>query len=303
MPTPKSDPMESTYPLRTVARLTGLSPELLRAWERRYAIVEPLRTPGGTRRYTAEDLERLRLVKAAVDAGHRISHVAKWDPAELERRSAIENEISSSCVEEILTTLERLDSSELQRLLALQLSVLGPATFAREVASPLVTEIGERWSHGRLGIAQEHLATGVLRSLLGSALQPTAASRVGPRVLFATPVGERHELGLLMAALSGLSAGSNTLYLGTDLPVEEILAAVEMSDAVAVALSIVTIPRPQAVRFIDALRGGLASHIHVWVGGIGSVDLELPDGVEYIDGLEALERRVMLLGFANSSTP
>ena len=77
MATPKSEPVELTYPLRTATRLTGLSPEVLRARERRYGVVQPLRTSGGTRRYRAADLERLRLVKAAVDAGHRVGEVAK----------------------------------------------------------------------------------------------------------------------------------------------------------------------------------------------------------------------------------
>ncbi len=81
-----SDDAETTYPLRAAARITGLSPDLLRAWESRYAVVTPLRTAGGTRRYRASDLERLRLVKAAVDTGGRISVVARLDPAELLRR-------------------------------------------------------------------------------------------------------------------------------------------------------------------------------------------------------------------------
>ena len=83
-----SDDAETTYPLRAAARLTGLSPDLLRAWESRYGVVKPLRTAGGTRRYRASELERLRLVKAAVDAGDRISVVARLDPVELARRAA-----------------------------------------------------------------------------------------------------------------------------------------------------------------------------------------------------------------------
>ena len=94
----KREAVEFTYPLRTAARLTGLSPERLRDWERRHGVVEPLRTPGGTRRYSTEDLERLRLLKAAVDAGNRISQVARlelgllmaalWAPAPIRSTSA-----------------------------------------------------------------------------------------------------------------------------------------------------------------------------------------------------------------------
>lgn len=296
----KTEAVELTYPLRTAARLTGLSPELLRAWERRYAVVEPHRTPGGTRRYSAADLERLRLVKAAVDAGHRISQVAHLDANELRRRSGVSEVGSTNREEAIFASLESLDGAEAQRLLALQLSALGPASFAREVALPLVHAVGDRWARGETGIAQEHLVTGVLRSLLGSALQPTAASRLGPRIVFATPSGERHELGLLMAALTALSAGANPVYLGCELPVEDILGAVEAADAAVLALSIVAIPAEQAVRTVGAIRGGLASDVLLWIGGAGAVDLELPQGVEHIDRLEDLEQRVVLLALANS---
>jgi DNA-binding transcriptional MerR regulator/methylmalonyl-CoA mutase cobalamin-binding subunit len=297
---PKSEAVELTYPLRTAARLTGLSPELLRAWERRHRVVEPLRTPGGTRRYTAADIERLRLVKAAVDAGRRISEVAHLEPAELKRRSAVAEARPTGRLGEILSALDHLDGVESQRLLSSQLSALGPARFSREVALPLVREIGERWVKGQMGIAREHLASGVLRSLLGSALQPTATSLLGPRIVFASPTGERHELGLLMAAITAVGAGANALYLGAEMPVEDLLGAVEDTDAEALALSLVTLPAAQAARIVSALRGGLASEVYLWLGGAGASEVELPQGVEHIASLEDLEQRVILLGVASA---
>jgi DNA-binding transcriptional MerR regulator len=295
--------MELTYPLRAAARLTGLSPDVLRAWERRHGVVQPLRTPGGTRRYSAADLERLRLVKAAVDAGHRIGQVAQLDLEELKRRSAVAEARSDGHVDEILAALDHFDHATSQRLLSLQLSALGPVRFAREVALPLVHEIGERWAKGRMGIAPEHLATGILRSLLGAALQPTASSLVGPRIVFATPTGERHELGLLMAALTALGAGANPVYLGVELPVEDLLGAVEDTGAAALALSLVTIPTSQATRTVSALRGGLADAAHLWLGGAGASDIDLPDAAERIESLEELEQRVALLGFESAGAP
>jgi DNA-binding transcriptional MerR regulator len=303
MPRDGSPGLEPTYPLRTVARMTGLSPELLRAWERRYRVVTPTRTPGGTRRYSATDLERLRLLKAAVDAGHRIGDVARLDVAELARRSARAEGLSVPAREEILSAIGRLGSTESHRLLSLQLSALGPARFAREVASPLVCEIGERWSDGRMGIAQEHLASGLLRSLLGSTLHPTASSRLGPRVVFATPVGERHELGLLMAALTALGAGVSPVYLGTELPVEDLLGAVEETGAAALALSIIAMPRSHATRAVNALHGGLPAEVHLWLGGAGTSDLTLPSGVERIENLGDLEQRAVLLAISSANAP
>lgn len=291
------DDAETTYPLRAAARITGLSPDLLRAWESRYEVVKPLRTPGGTRRYRASDLERLRLVKAAVDTGGRISVVARLDPAELLRRSAVPDNVPQARLEPILLALDRLDAEEAQRLLALQLSAMGPVTFAREFALPLAHEIGERWATKRMGIASEHLAMGILRSMLGSALTPTAASRLGPTIVFATPTGEPHELGLQSAALTALGAGANTIYLGAELPVEDLVRAVADVGAAVLALSLVTLPKSQAAKVIAAIRSDLPEKIRLWIGGPGAATFTASNGVEHMGNMEEFERRVALLSF------
>jgi DNA-binding transcriptional MerR regulator len=297
MPPAKPKAAPRTYPLRTVVRLTGLKPELLRAWERRYEVVEPLRTPGGTRRYRAEDVERLRLLKAAVDAGHRIGQLAGLDDEEIERRVARREAGGANSLDEILSALDRLDAPETHRLLAVSLAVLGPVRFAREVALPLVREVGARWADGRMDVASEHLATYVLRSLLGSAMQPAVASLVGPRILFTTPPGERHELGLQMAALAAMGAGANPIYLGAELPLEDLLAAAARAEPAVVALGIVALAA--APRALRAIRAGLPPETQVWVGGSGAAACRLPEGIELVETLEDLENRVRLLAAAS----
>ncbi|MBW2541679.1 MAG: MerR family transcriptional regulator [Deltaproteobacteria bacterium] len=286
-----------TYPLGAATRLTGLSAEVLRAWERRYGAVQPPRTPGGTRRYRPQDLERLRLLKAAVDAGHRIGEVARLDDAELRQRASANRETDNQHLEQTLAALKELNSTEAQRLLASQLSALGPVRFANDFALPLVREIGERWETGRMSIASEHLASGLLRAMLGSALQPNALSLMGPRIVFATPSGERHELGLQMAALTAMGAGAAPIYLTAELPVEELIDAVERTRASALALSLITIDRNAAAKTIAALRAGIAPEVQLWVGGAAAAELAPIEGVECIQSLEAFEGRVVRLGF------
>jgi len=293
----RSAARELTYPLGAASRLTGLSPEVLRAWERRYGVVEPLRTPGGTRRYRASDLERLRLVKAAVDAGHRIGRVANLDIDDLRACGPTPPAVAANDVrEEILSALEALDEGEARRLLAVQLATLGPVRFARDVATPLMVEVGDRWMRGEVGIASEHLATSLVRALLGSALQPSAATLRGPRIVFATPEGERHEIGLQMAALVALGAGANPIYLGLELPVEDCVDAALRSEASAVALSVVTIAAGSALRAIRTLREAVPPDVQVWVGGHGAPGLDLPEGVECMTDLERFEHAVARLG-------
>ncbi len=286
---------ETTYALGAVSRLTGLSAEVLRAWERRYGAVRPARTPGGTRRYRARDLERLRLLKAAVDAGHRIGEVVGLEDEELARRAHPKASAADDPIRHALAAIARFDAAEAQRLLALQLSALGPTHFATQVAAPLVREVGERWADGTLSIAGEHLASGVLRAMLGSALQPGAAALIGPRIVFATPAGERHELGLQMAALTAMGAGAAPIYLGADLPDAELLLAVERTKAAALALSLVSCDG--AARSLAALRAKLPSEVQLWIGGARAASLPPIGGVECIPSLEALEARVVRLGF------
>ncbi len=285
----------STYPLRTITRLTGLSPELLRAWERRYNAIQPLRTAGGTRRYTNQDLERLKLLKAVVDSGLRIGQVAQLDLPTLRKHLAKPSLSSENQIEEILTALERLDGPEAQRLLSSQLSALGPTRFAKEFAFSLIQEIGDRWASDRFAIPSEHLATSLLRSMLGSALQLTAVSKIGPKIIFGTPTGERHELGLQIAALTALGAGANPIYLGTELPIEDLVTSIETSGAVALALSLVTIPTSQSYSLIGALRGGIPDSVKIWIGGAGTRELPFVENVTIIGSLEDLEQRVFLL--------
>jgi hypothetical protein len=288
---------EATYPLGAAARLTGLSPELLRAWERRHRAVTPLRTPGGTRRYRASDIERLRRLKAAVAAGHRIGRLSGLSDADLARLGEPADVDLRDPLGDVLAALDALDGAEAHRLLALHLAALGPVRFARLVALPLVSEIGERWAGQRMGIASEHLASAVLRSMLGSSLQPGAAALRGPRVVFATLEGERHELGLLIAALAAMGAGANPIYLGPEVPVEDLLRAVERSGAAALALSVVRLPAAEAARSLAALRAGLPGGVALWVGGSGARAVALPGGAERVEGLDRLEQQVALLGF------
>ena len=290
-----------TYPLRTVVRLTGLSPDLLRAWERRHGVVIPERTDGGTRRYRASDVERLRFVKAAVDAGHRIGRVANLSNEELQLLSAQGEEGSPNQLDEMLEAVENFDSAELQRLLSIQLSTLGAPRFAREVAQLMLAKIGERWARGEIGIANEHMTCAVIRNLIGPTLQPTAHSAAGPKIVFATPPDERHELGLMMATLTAVSAGGNCLYLGADLPVEEVVGAARDFGADVVVMSMVTTRAVDARRAVTLLQSELEYHVQIWTGGSASAELDDYGGVEYIPSFEALEQRVALLRDSASS--
>lgn len=292
-----------TYPVRTISRLTGLTPDVLRVWERRYAVVTPMRTPGGTRRYSEAELERLQRLKAAVDAGHRIGTIAKLDADSLANLGHRKHAGRRDPVDEVMEGLTSLDEARVERVLSGQLAALGPTRFVRQVAVPLLERMGQAWSENGLGIASEHLGSSKLRSYLGAALRDDRLDPQAPVVLFATLSDERHELGLLSAAVTAMGAGARPLYLGPDLPVAEIARAAERTGAAAVGISLVALDSLQARSQIIALRNALPASVEVWVGGAGRDVVPESDLIRRIDSMLQLEQRIALLRLQLESTP
>jgi DNA-binding transcriptional MerR regulator len=287
---------EPTYALGAVCRITGLTPDVLRVWERRYGAVVPPRTPKGTRRYRAGDVARLQLLRAAIEAGHRIGSIARLDDAQLSRLATQATAaLPAEPLARALAAIETLDSAAAERAIADQLIALGAVRFAREFAIPLLERIGERWIDGRLCVAAEHMASALLRSLLGAALRPAPRAHGAPVILFATPPGERHELGLLIAALVAMGAGASPLYLGSELPAPELARAVELSGAQTVVLAITKNAGKHAEREIGVARKALARDVEIWIGGSGVPTVDWPTGVRVVADLDDLERHVQRL--------
>lgn len=289
------DPAAPTYSLGAVSRLTGLSAHVLRAWERRYGAVVPLRTPGGTRRYRESDVARLCKLRAAVSAGHPISEVANAPHDELERRLGMTPALPEPALSPMLDAIDRLDREEADRLLGSQLAALGPMRFVRSVAAPLLREIGSRWAAGSMCIASEHLASTLLRNLLGMCLRTTSAGQQTAPILFTTLPGETHDLGTLMAAVITAQAGGHPIFVGANLPVSEIVDAADSLDAAAVAVGVCDTNRNDTQAALRMLRDALPARVEVWIGGPGAESIALPEQVQSIGDHDALERKIALL--------
>jgi DNA-binding transcriptional MerR regulator len=288
---------EATYALGAVCRITGLSPHVVRVWERRYAAIAPLRTPKGTRRYRPADVERLQLLRAGVDAGHRIGSLVSLDDATLAtlaRASAARTAQPAEPLARAVDAIELLDAGLAERVIADQLLALGPVRFAREFALPLLGAVGARWSEGKLCVAAEHMASALLRSLLGAALRPAPRAVGAPVVLFATLPGERHELGLLISALVAMGEGASAVFLGAELPPAELATAAELASASALVLAVTHAGR-SSERDLAATRSAIPRATEIWLGGPAASALELPPAVIRLASLEDLERQVRRL--------
>lgn len=286
------DESRRSYALGAVVRITGLSEHTLRAWERRYEAVRPQRTPGGSRRYTEADVRRLRLLRQVVDAGQPIGEVARLPDADIERLAAAFQPQPPPLLRELLEAAETLDAAELERQLGLQLAALGPSGFAREVAVPLLAEVGRRWECGELPTAAEHIVSAALRTLLGLALRSERAAPDAPVLLFTTPSGEQHELGALAAALLARNAGGRSVYLGPELPVEELAAAAKRLEADVVVIALAALPADRADRYLSALRRALAAPVGLWVGGGESTPVTPVPGATRLKSFDDLEEHV-----------
>ena len=260
-----------SYPIRAVARMTGLSVDTLRAWERRYEAVVPRRGERG-RAYSDGDVARLQHLAALVERGHAIGSVAGLSTGDLRRlidgsaaSAGVRQEVPSADLTGLFRALDRYDLPGIESALARHAAVLPTRELVFAAVLPLLRQLGDRWQAGTLRPAQEHLVSAIVRSVLGGLLRSLARSGGSPPVVFATPAGERHELCLLCAAVLAAAAGHGVLYLGPDLPAGDIGHAARTGGASGVVLGATTpgtVTRTEAKRLAREL-----SDTNLWIGG------------------------------------
>jgi DNA-binding transcriptional MerR regulator len=279
------------YPIRAVSKMTGLSVDTLRAWERRYEAVVPTRNDRG-RVYSEAQVARLKRLDELVKQGHAIGTIARATDAELEEmlrgadaHAARPEPPPVANLEALTSALDRYDLEAVETTLNRYAVLLPPRELVFSVVLPLLQQVGERWEAGRLRPSHEHLVSAIIRSVLGGLLRAIARPTGSPRVVFATPSGDRHELGLLCAALLTATAGYGVLYLGADLPASDIFHVAESAGARIIVLSL-TVPEAVPPSEIAAL-AALAPACEVWVGGPAASQLltSTRAGMRYIAAL------------------
>jgi len=300
------------HPIRVVARRTGLTLAVLRAWEKRYAVVVPSRTDGGQRLYSDDDVERLALLNRAVKEGRAISQVAAMPTEalqelvredEVERRTlAFPEPLGGTSAAEVLERAQRvvaqMDPGELERILTRAALAFSVPTVVDDIVVPLLSRIGTVWESGRIGPAHEHLATVVIRHFLEWMLGTIAVTEGAPVMVAGTPAGEKHELGALLSAVTGAAEGWQSIFLGPDLPAEEVVSAALRLEAEVVALSCVDPRTSEGLPGeISLIREGLPADVHLMVGGSMAVSNKAAlslDGVEVLHTFRELRERLRL---------
>lgn len=298
--------MGATYSIAAVARRTGLNPDTIRAWERRYQLVEPRREPSGVRVYSDRDIVRLELARDATLQGHSIRHAAKLSnaalrrlvPAQVPEATSNSNTVpADGFISETLDAIRNYDLGAAQRALTAAALVMAKDDLALRVLAPLLRQVGEDWSAGRLAIAQEHAVSQIVRNVTGGlTLQNVNAQKTDPSMVFSTPPGESHEFGIMLGALIAVARGRKTMLLGPSLPALELARAARRVRAQTIVIGSVAQPDDGSVpEFLRDLDAATAAGTVVWVGGPHAAIFCTMSGVrraEAIPTLEALSDRL-----------
>lgn len=271
---------ESVISIGALSRATGVPVETLRTWERRYGFPAPVERAGSAhRRYPLESVERLRLAVQAVERGHQASVAMRAGVETLRQMLALGGETRKpraraaserSFVERCLEHTVALDGEALAEEFERAYTDVGVLESITGCFGPFLRALGDCWSRGEIEVGHEHFASEQLRRFFNEKQPQGGPEARAPRIVCAALSGERHVLGLHLAAIALAHAGARLVFLGADTPPAEIVSAVERWRAHAVALSAAeSADRAVLLRQVRALRRGLPARMPVIAGGAG----------------------------------
>lgn len=279
------DSGQSEYSIGVTSRLTGITPDKLRIWERRYGFPVPSRASSGARVYSEADIGRLILVRRAMDAGARAGEAVQMSEEDLRallQRSpaaprAIVSKLPPPELDTVLARLRREDVDFLHDALADAARSLGAERFVTDYAAPLIERVGAGWEAGELAVRHEHLFSQALTSrcrLLLFDKEPDS----GPQLLLATLPDEQHGLGIELVSLMAACRGVRPRIVGVNTPIDDIIEAAVGMRARAVGLSVALgydVERARAA--IRELLERLPRFCALWVGGAQAPQLRFDD--------------------------
>lgn len=275
--------------MKVVTKRTGLSAHVIRAWERRYGAVAPGRDDNNRRFYSEGDIERLTMLKLATDAGFPIGQIANYSEEELneilDTLNVIELPVHAPAgdsgpaklksvkefedyIQSFVAACEQMDSRKLESIMVEAETELGINSLIENFIVPLLERIGDMWRRGELRIANEHMASHVIRTYLSGMLGSHNSNPHAPSIVVSTPVDQWHDLGSLITAVIASTEGWDVHYLGASLPAEEIAGAARYSGSEVVALSLIyPSGDPTVIQELKKLRRALPESVKIIVNG------------------------------------
>lgn len=234
---------KSVFPIRTVSTITGVNAITLRAWERRYGLLTPLRTDSGHRLYTQEDIDLIQRVTELLEKGVSISQAKNKLSQEHAPTTTAETAEENASDQwrkyqrRMFNAVVRFDTDALDSVYNETLSLYPVDLVTRQLISPVLKILGERWLTESGAIAEEHFFGIYLRNKMGARFHHHSAHNRGPIIIAACLPGEQHELGLMLFGLAALDFGFRIILLGADMPITDLVVPVARSGAAAVVMS------------------------------------------------------------------
>lgn len=265
-------PNKKMYTIGTVSKLTGVGAITLRAWERRYGLIDPIRKESGHRLYTRQHIDQINRITALTQQGIRISQIR---PEMLE--SAVGSDDGPAAdqwkgyLDSMLAAIISFDEERVEEIYNEALAIHPIGMVTRKLLTPLLIELGLRWEGGEpSSIAEEHFFAFYLRNKLGARFHHRPRRNSGPLLLLAGLPGEHHDIGLLLFALAAIEVGYRVLPFGPDMPLDHLAKIAHAKQCTAIVLSGAVEPPGEVLE--DALPGLVtATRLPVFVGGLSSV--------------------------------
>lgn len=263
-------PAEKLYTIGTVSKLTGVGAITLRAWERRYGLITPVRKESGHRLYTRTHIDQINRITSLTQQGMRISQI---------RPEMLETEIEpegtdvdtwKDYLNGMVAAIISFDEDRLEEIYNGALSLYPIGMVTRKLLTPLLIELGLRWESGEGSIAEEHFFAFYLRNKLGARYHHRNRGNRGAKLLVAGLPGEHHEIGLLLFSLAAHDSGYRVIPLGANMPLTELAAVARKKHCEAIVLSGAIEPSK------NTLTEGLPDLVHasgvpILIGGLSSV--------------------------------
>jgi len=291
--------------IHRVAKLTGLSKDVIRVWEKRYGLITPSRSSNRYREYSDEDVALLRFVKALMEQGATIGGLATEGRDSLIARmrlaipfTAEDQKPHDHLLDDLMGLLDPIDKAGFERKLNGAVAVIPFEEAVQRILLPLQRRIGELWHEGRLSTAIEHYVTKLIQQKLFSVMNQLPVNEFGPRVLIACPEGEMHEIGAQAVAYTAATRGCHVYYLGPNLPSTDLVVFCEKIRPDLVLLSFTEAKSEAAMLQQIKDLESLATRWPVAVGGQGARafgDLLRDTTIELLDDLTALHSRLTIL--------
>jgi MerR family transcriptional regulator, light-induced transcriptional regulator len=269
----------NTYKIHRVAKLTGLSKDVIRVWERRFGLLKPTRGANRYRNYSDEDVALLRFLKEQLDAGGSIGELAKLGREELlgrarasaPRVSFVDNAFSR-LLRELLSTLNPFNRVTFEKRLNGAVAVVPFEEALHGILLPLQEQVGQLWHEAQIDVAIEHYVTKQIQQKMFSAMNQLPVAEFGAKVVVACPPGEEHDIAALTVAYRCRVRGCRVYYLGANVPIASLT---NLCGKVEPDLTIISFPLAlsddQATELVQALADEVSPVSNLAVGGHGAI--------------------------------